>query len=235
MCIDGDEWAAESGSVPGSGSGWLIEVGGVWYFFDGSPSPCGSVVRHALIDWETAVRADECPAATGCGRDIVITWTGSVTYTGLCCGDPAYWQSTWTGTQSAKNSPTFSLGCDDEQGTTAMEDVASGGVSCPSGVAPISDAKHRLLFRIARDETACQWVITVQGSGTAPSYCCNDAGGTGWSLQFRAPLSACPPADGWTLVASTEPLIGVDCFECGGQIDATVTTFDAGTVTVALL
>ncbi len=67
------EWGLHAADVPGSGSGWVIYVGGAWYFFDGSTTTCEG--RSSDIDWLIAFRADECPDFS-IGVDIVVPFSG---------------------------------------------------------------------------------------------------------------------------------------------------------------
>ena len=71
--ISAREWGLHADDVPGSGSGWVIYVGGAWYFFDGSTTTCEG--RASDIDWLIAFRADECPDFS-IGVDIVVPFSG---------------------------------------------------------------------------------------------------------------------------------------------------------------
>ena len=89
----------------------------------------------------------------------------------------------------------------------------------------------RLRFRLFRNTI---WEIRVESSGDIPSAAPNEIGGTGFSLRFEAPISACPPSTGWTFNpdSSTLPIVGpVDCDSTITGI--AVTSFNVGSVSVS--
>jgi len=71
--ISAREWGLHADDVPGAGSGWVIYVGGAWYFFDGTTATCET--RASDIDWLISFRADECPDFS-IGVDIVVPFVG---------------------------------------------------------------------------------------------------------------------------------------------------------------
>lgn len=240
VCMSAAEWDGNIGDVPGTGSGLLVEIGGLWYFFDGASGDCANVVAPRLIDWDSAYRADECP--DGCERTLTITWTGSVSYSIPCCvaipgpPDQYYFDSAGTGTQSAKESPEMTLdsSCLDQNENTDLEYMVAGDSCGESYLSEMSAQNFRLNFRLERDDVDCVWVIRVRGGGTVPGNVPNEAAGTNWELRWTAPLSLCPPESGWTLdeAGSTLPLeIGSGCDWPFGF----VTEFTVGTVSVGFL
>lgn len=240
VCISQLVWDDHIGDVPGTGTGLLVSINEVWYFFDGTLSTCANVANPRDIDWASATRADECPAE--CAREITMEWTGSVTYGIACCvatpgtPDQYYYDAEGTGSQSVKVSPTMDLsGCFDQNKNTALEYMVAGTPCGESYLLNVEDENFRLNFRLQRDETNCLWIAQVRGGGTMQGQVPNEAAGTGWELQWTAPLSVCPPTTGWTLdeANSTLPVEqAADCDNAGGGY---VTSFSVGSIIVTYL
>lgn len=238
VCISQLVWDTNIGDVTGTGTGLLVAIGGIWYFFDGTLGTCVDVANPRDIDWESAIRADECPSE--CERSITITWTGSVTYGIACCvaipgpPDQYFYDASGTGTQTAKTSPTMDLsGCLNQNENTALEYMVAGTECGELFVGNVEDENFRLNFRLRRDETNCLWEARVSGGGTLQGYVPNEAAGTGWFLYFTAPLSLCPPTSGWTLDETLTTLPVVQAADCDAT--AYVTAFTVGTVTITFL
>ena len=237
VCIAAAEWDAHIGDVGGIGTGVLIQVNGLWYFFDGTTGDCVNVAAARNIDWESATLADECPSE--CDRSLTITWTGSAAYEGICCEIVilATWNYTqpWTATHTNKTSPEMTLdsGCLDQNEDTADEGVSLGTACGESGLVDSSAITNYLNFRLERDTVNCLWIIRINGQGAA-DLCPNEAAGTGWLLVFTAPLSLCPPTTGWALdeALSTLPTVGTATCDEISVTDTICTEFTVGTVTI---
>lgn len=199
-----------------------------------------TAVVAALLCCCEDVPPDGC---AGCDP-VTITWTGDCTYEGACCpvdlggATTAFNCASWTCANGIKTSPAFTDLCASLATKTTPFTAPSVGGSCGAdncNFDPGTAAGARLRFRLIRDEPNTQWVILVEGSGDVPSLCPNEIGGTGWSLRFVAPLSACPPAGNWffDVAGSTMPIVGnPQCGEYPWSFDAGVTSFSVGTVTV---
>ncbi len=178
----------------------------------------------------------ECPP-------VVITWSGSAAYAGICCvtedGGFSVALNCWTFTANhdIKESPAFTDLCAaSAQKVTAFSEP-SIDTECEAD-ACLFDASVslgvRLRFRLFRGET--EWAIVIESSGDIPSLAPNEVGGTGWSLRWTAPISTCPPASGWTWDedGSTLPIVGtVTCDPPYDNTGVGVTSFSVGSVSVS--
>lgn len=240
VCIAADEWGAHFGDLPGTGSGALLPIDGQMYYFPGTTTVCEDPVDASAIDWDSGYRVDECPET--CPHTTVrITWSGSVTYEGICCYDAdlgwSEYTNAWSSTQTAKTSPDLDIAvdgaCADPQGLTDLEYPSSLGSTCVDGlVDPSTGVNHRLRFRLTKDYTDCVWVIRVEASGSL-------AGGTYvfWSMRYTAPISVCPPTTGWThdVSGSTYPGsygVSPDCDVPEWASSVGVSAFSAGGVSL---
>ena len=237
-CITEAVWDANIGSVAGTGTGLVIQVSGVWYYFDGTTGECTSIAPEESLDWTTAFRSNECPA--GCNKSFTLEWSGSVTYGIACCvaipgtPDQYYYDKAGTGTQSEKESPTMTLDddCLDQNENTALEYMVGGATCGESYLLNVEDENFRLNFRLFREEDNCLWRIRVSGGGTVPANVPNEAAGTGWRLEWTAPLSLCPPTSGWSLDESSSILPIEQTPDCDNAGAGYVTEFTVGGISV---
>lgn len=179
---------------------------------------------------------EECPPVT-------ITWSGSCAYAGICCitTDGLGFTTalncwTFTANHDTKESPAFDNLCASSAQKVTAFDAPTLDSECVAD-ACIFDASAslgvRLRFRLFR---GTEWAIVLEASGDIPSLAPNVNGGTGWSLRWTAPISTCPPADGWTWDEDGSVLPVVGTVTCDPPYDNSgigVTTFSVGGVTVS--
>lgn len=178
---------------------------------------------------------------------ITITWSGSCTYSGICCaidlgGGVTYALncSSFTCSHSSKESPPFDDLCARLATRFTDFDAPTVDTSCGAdncNFDPSTAAGCRLRFRLLRDVANDRWWIYVGGSGDVPSLAPNEIGATSWEIRFWAEIDGpCPPASGWTYDedASTLPIVGtVTCEAPYADTNVGVTTFSVGTVSVS--
>ena len=187
------------------------------------------------------------PDPSGCEEcdPVTITWTGSCTWTGICCVVPfgtstySFNKSAFTLALTSKESAEFTDLCLTSQIRFGEYDIPTVSGSCGAEnwtFDPASAVGARLRFRL-QGSSRTGWTITVSTSGDVPFGAPNEGGSTGWALVFTAPGGTdCPPATGWTYDpdVSNEPLVMTpECESPTGALDVFVTSFSVGSVTVS--
>lgn len=181
----------------------------------------------------------ECPPVT-------ITWSGSCTWTGICCtyevsgSFSTINRASYSLSLVNKTSPEFTNLCAATNKFTEYE-LPDIGAECGEDawtVDPSTFVGARLRFRLEPPgEGGTHWFVRVTAVGDLPQLSPSEEAptGGGWGLVFRAPVSgACPPGSGWEYLPddSSEPTVGT--VECGETPwDALVTSFNVGTVSVS--
>ncbi|MBL9148641.1 MAG: hypothetical protein JNM94_08110 [Phycisphaerae bacterium] len=190
----------------------------------------------------------DAPPPTGCDEcdPITITWTGSCTWTGICCSVP-FGTSTYSYNKSAYSLTIASAGSDvfEDLCITSQVRFSEWVVPTPTdscGVEnwnfdPAETIGVRLRFHL-QGSYRVGWQVTVTAAGEIAQAAPNEGGAIGgWALVFRAPPgTSCPPASGWTYDpdVSNEPLVMTpECDSPTGALNAFVTAFSVGSISVS--
>ena len=79
-CISKEEYEANVGSLPGTGSGAVISVGGAYYFFDGTTAACTGRINSNSVDWDISFLADACPETDVDPITVTLAFVGGWNY-----------------------------------------------------------------------------------------------------------------------------------------------------------